>query len=127
MSENNEKAFDLGVVLSVATGRLFVEMDYLYDFFNYLTGDIIFIHQVPRLMKLVQPYVLGRFPQLSGVGLEVAINDFDEAKAYVESIKPVFGETLSISPLPEGLWTHMDPDEDPFEEVPERTSGSRKM
>ena len=56
MSENNEKSFDLGSVLTVTTGRLFTEMEKVYDILNYLSNDSIYTHQIPRVMEAAQPY-----------------------------------------------------------------------
>ena len=45
------KMFDLGAILNITTGRLFTNMDDVYEVLNYLTGDDICTHQIPRVMK----------------------------------------------------------------------------
>ncbi len=41
MSENNERNFDLGTVLTITSGRLFTNLDNVYDILNYLSNDKI--------------------------------------------------------------------------------------
>ncbi len=58
----NEKNFDLGTVLTITSGRLLTDMDNVYKILNYLSNDTIYSHQIPRVMRIAQSYVLGRYP-----------------------------------------------------------------
>ncbi len=115
MPENNERTFDLGSVLTVTTGRLFTEMDNVYDILNYLSNDSILIHQIPRVMKTAQPYVLARYPQLEGVGRDVVINGWEDVKAFLDSQKAVLGDSFALSPMPREMCEHIDPIEEAIE------------
>ena len=115
MPENNERTFDLGSVLTVTTGRLFTEMDNVYDILNYLSNDNIFTHQIPRVMKTAQPYVLARYPQLEGVGQDVVINGWEDAKTFLDSQKAVLGDSFALSPMPKEMCEHIDPIEEAIE------------
>ena len=64
MSENNERNFDLGTVLSITTGRVFTEFGNIYKILNYLSRDNLFTNQLPRVVEIAQPYILARYPQL---------------------------------------------------------------
>ena len=65
MSENNERNFDLGTVLSITTGR-------------------VFTNQLPRVAEITQPYILSRYPQLPEEMCE-HINPIKEAEQMILS------------------------------------------
>ena len=60
------KEFSLGDVLSITTGRLLSErrMDGIYDILNWMTGDNLFTHQLPRAAKECKPWLIEQYPQL---------------------------------------------------------------
>lgn len=118
----NSKQFDLGAILNITTGILFTSMDDVYEVLNYLTGDSIFIHQIPRVMDAAKPYVLSLHPELEGVGVGVAINSFEDAKAFVDEQKKIYGNKLSLTPMSKtDGYSHVDP----IEEAIEIKSGRR--
>ncbi len=120
--EKNSKQFDLGAILNITTGILFTSMDDVYEVLNYLTGDSIFIHQIPRVMDAAKPYVLSLHPELEGVGVGVAINSFEDAKAFVDEQKKIYGNKLSLTPMSKtDGYSHVDP----IEEAIEIKSGRR--
>ncbi len=115
-----QKNFDLGTVLSLTTHRMLSEMDKIQDALEYVTGDPIWTHQIPRVMGQVTPYVLSLYPQLEGVGLNEPINSKEEAIAFVNSQKEVFGDSLPLSPMSKSDgYSYVDP----IEEAVEMTSG----
>jgi len=97
--EKNFKEFDLGAILNITTSRLFTNMDDVYEVLNYLTGDSLFTHQLPRVMETAKPYVLSLYPQLEGVGVDVVINSFEEAKAFIDEQKKIYGDKLPLTPM----------------------------
>lgn len=120
--EKNSKQFDLGAILNITTGILFTSMGDVYEVLNYLTGDSIFIHQIPRVMDAAKPYVLSLHPELEGVGVGVAINSFEDAKAFVDEQKKIYGNKLSLTPMSKtDGYSHVDP----IEEAIEIKSGRR--
>jgi hypothetical protein len=60
------KEFSLGDVLSITTGRLLSErhMDGVYDILNWMTGDNLYTHQLPRDGKACEPWLIEQYPQL---------------------------------------------------------------
>ncbi len=117
------KEFDLGAILNISTSRLFTNMDDVYDVLNYLTGDEIYSHQIPRVMKTAKSYVLSLYPELEGIGVDVAISSFEDAKAFVDEQKKTFGEKLPLSPMSKADgYIPMDP----IEEAEEMLSGRKK-
>lgn len=94
-----QKEFDLGAILNITTKRLFTSMEDVYEVLNYLTGDSICSHQIPRVMPIAKTYILSLHPELTGVGDTVEINSFDDAKAFINKQKKVFGNKLLLSPM----------------------------
>lgn len=71
MSETT-KTFPLRVVLTVTTGRLLTEgkgprdngIGDLYEILNWITGDSLYTHQLPRAGKACRPWLLKCFPRV---------------------------------------------------------------
>ena len=78
------KKFPLRVVLTVTTGRLLTAskgprdngIDDLYKILNWMTGDELFTHQLPRAGNECKPWLLRWFPELAFV--EVALGNLDD-------------------------------------------------
>ena len=91
-------------------------MDDVYEILNYLTGDSIFTHQIPRVMNAVKPYVLSLHPELKGVGVDVVINSFEDAKTFVDEQKKIYGDILSLTPMSKtDGYSYVDPIEEAIE------------
>lgn len=60
------RTFHISDVLSVTTGLLVSSrhMAGVYDILNFLTGDDLFTHQLPRASKECKPWLRTQFPQL---------------------------------------------------------------
>ena len=58
--------FHISDVLSVTTERLVSSrhMDGIYEILNFLTGDNLFTHQLPRAMDECRPWLRSTFPNL---------------------------------------------------------------
>lgn len=82
------KEFHISDVLSVTTGRLVSSrhMDGIYEILNFLTGDNLFTHQLPRAMRECEPWLKTQFPQL-----------MSDSPAMASSIKGLEG-TLAVTP-----------------------------
>ena len=103
------RLFHLGDVLSITTGCLVSprHMDGIYDILNFMTGDNLFTHQLPRARDECRPYLLAQHPQLSSVsGNGVTRENFKE---WLESKCAEFGEQLQVNPLPDHAHEFIDP------------------
>lgn len=109
MSENI-RTFDLGDVLSVTTGKLVspTKIRGVYEILNYMTGDNLFTHQLPRASRECEPELLRQHPQLRNVDSS-GVHDPATAKAFLAEQKKRFGERLSVLPLPLGEHLTIDP------------------
>jgi hypothetical protein len=121
------KQFPLRVVLTVTTGRLLTEgkrprdngIGDLYEILNWMTGDNLFTHQLPRASDTCKPWLLKCFPELAGASEFVStLAERIDQHGAVEGIKrwlvqlqmafPNIKDEYDVEPLPEG-WTTIDP------------------
>src|SRR3990167_2376272 len=94
MKTMQTKQFHLGDVLSITTGRLVSprHIDGVYDILNFMTGDNLFTHTLPRASDECKPYLVAQFPQLVTPERDSAIAELGKSlktksgKAEVEKI-----------------------------------------
>ena len=116
---------DIAYVISYLTTETDVAMKYIEDgkVLNYLTGDSVYTHQIPRVMPIAKSYILSLYPELTGVGDTVEINSFDDAKAFISEQKKVFGNKLPLSPMGKtDGYSHVDPIEEAVDMISEKTN-----
>lgn len=104
-----QKLFHLGDVLSITDGRLMSprHMDGIYDILNFMTGDNLFTHQLPRAASECQPFLLRQHPQLAGVEIgEITPENF---KSVLEGLCAEYGEYLMVDALPEHAHEFIEP------------------
>lgn len=103
--------FHLGDILSVTTGLLVSprHIEGVYDILNWMTGDNLFTHQLPRAGEECQGPLLRQHPDLA----DVQIPDEFDGKEHVERwlVEQVerFGETRPVTPLATEDHTRIDP------------------
>lgn len=102
--------FHLGDILSITTGRLVSprHMDGIYDILNYMSGDNLFTHQLPRVMGEARPILLAAHPQLSSVDEDAEIGP-NNVGAWLAAQVALFGEMLPVPKLNEDQHERIDP------------------
>jgi hypothetical protein len=104
--------FDLGDVLSISTGCLCSQRHIagVYDILDYMTGESLMTHQLPRAAVACAPAIIAQHPGLASV----TVPEWDRAgdvkaqvHAWVERMKIEHGDQLPIAPLSE--WHHINP------------------
>lgn len=120
------KEFSLGDVLSITTGRLVSErhMDGVYDILNWMTGDNLFTHQLPRAAEACAPVLCAQLSRLNPEenaelkaeveGLIQSLEGLNEKaereaaiSAWLVTLKAKYGDSFQIIPL-KG-WESRDP------------------
>lgn len=99
-SVEGRKSFHISDVLSAYSGFLVStrHMAGVYEVLNFLTGDNLFTHQLPRAIEECQPHLLKQHPVLAEIdcsGLSP-----ETLPAWVERTVARYGETLELVPLP---------------------------
>lgn len=95
------REFHLGDVLSVTTGILMspTRMDGVYAILNYMTGDSLFTHQLPRACKQAGPAILAQHPRLASIELD-AMTPETVAQTLARLVAE-YGEQWPLTPLSE--------------------------
>jgi len=94
--------FDLGIVLSLATGKMLVNpmelndaTDYIYSEYNNIFLD------VEQGTELTSQYILYLHPQLKDIVIPDGLNTWEACRNFVESQKKIYGDTLFVPPITE--------------------------
>ena len=93
-----EQTFDLGTVLSITTGKLLADLGNVYEILNWMTGDELFTHQLPRASKECAPYLLEKFPVLSTVDTSLVTPKIWET--WLSDQKAIYGNEFHVPPIP---------------------------
>lgn len=104
------RSFHLGDILSITTGRLVSphHIDGVYDILNWMTGDNLFTHQLPRASDECAPSLRAQHPDLA----DMEVPEFGgEAEVITWLAVQVerFGETREVAPLAAEDHTRIDP------------------
>jgi hypothetical protein len=107
------KTFPLGDVLNIATGNLITNVGAIYDVLNYMTGDDLMTHALPRAMETCQPNILAQHPQLADVSLPAKPDGHkwtsESVAEWLKEQEAQYGVELTITPLTKGLHTRINP------------------
>jgi hypothetical protein len=96
------KTFDLGTVLTVTTGRMLTDMGSLYEILNFMTGESLMTHQLPRASEACEEPLLAQFPKLAEVQVPEKFTGDDLAQVvadWVADQEKIYGSTFEVEPL----------------------------
>lgn len=105
------REFDISDVLSITTGYLVSRrhMDGVYEILNFMTGDNLFTHALPRASRECEPVLLAQHPDLADIVVP-ELHSLEECVAWLDAVVvPVYGATRSVEPLAAGDHTVIDP------------------
>ena len=106
------REFDLGDVLSITTDRLVSprHMDGIYDIINWMTGDSLFTHQLPRAADACKEPLLAQHPELRRVVVPDEFDGEEAVLAWLETTKANYGPTRYVEPIEN--WDSQNPIEE---------------
>lgn len=107
------KKFQIGDVLSITTGAL-VSHDHMggiYNILDWMTGETLFTHQLPRAMEVAQPVLKEAFPVLAEIVFPKYLEggEADAIFTWVDTQAELYGEWWEVPQLAEGVYEPMDP------------------
>lgn len=114
------KQYHIGDVLSITTQRLVAPrgMEAIYDILNFMTGDSLHTHQLPRASRECAPWLLRRHPQLADCdtsALEKLTDDTSKEarhsliEGWLRMQVAKYGKMLSVEPIPADYHERKDP------------------
>lgn len=103
------KDFHLGDVLSITTGVLVSQrgMGGVYDILNWMSGDNLFTHQLPRVAREASSVLLRAHPDLATV--EKPTLKPDEVAPWLAEQVAQFGETVAVPKMTVDEHESIDP------------------
>lgn len=103
-----KKTFKIEEVLSAVKGYLLCDMGKVYEVLNFLTGDNLYTHQLPRAGRECAPHVFKQHPFLESIDLSI-VNTYNW-KQVVADIKSKHPNEIELQKI-EGI-AHVDPIEE---------------
>lgn len=101
--------FCIGDVLSITTGRLVSRegMDGVYKILNYMSGENLMTHQLPRVSRECKPVLLEQYPQLGEIDAS-GVNK-DNLEVWLAKQANKYSEYLEVTPLLKSQHKHVNP------------------
>ena len=103
------QTFPLPDVLGTITGRLLGKMDGIYQVSQFMAGEPVWTHQLPRVGREICPVVLRQHPQLAPVIAEAEAVTPDNWQEMLAGWVSRFGESLALSPMTADDHERIDP------------------
>lgn len=105
------RVFHLGDVLSVTTGLLVSpsHMRGIYQILNWMTGDNLFTHQLPRASRECAGPLLEQHPDLAGVQVPDEFESEQHVMAWLAEQVERYGETRTVAPIDPERHLRIDP------------------
>lgn len=107
----SHRTFEVGDILTVMTGTLVARrgIEAVYDLCNYMTGDNLMTHQLPRASAESEATLRAQFPDLAAITIPEFTGGADEVYGWLDGIEAEHGKTRTVVPLTSGEHTRIDP------------------
>jgi hypothetical protein len=83
-------------VLSVVTGRLVGKMGGVYEVLNWMTGESLFTHQLPRVGDEARPVLVAAHPALQQAIDEAEQVTTDNWNEWLQTWQDRYGPTIAV-------------------------------
>lgn len=105
------RQFHIGDIISAITGHLVSPrgIEGIYDILNWMTGDNLYTHALPRAQRECEPELRRQHPDLAAINVPDSIHDEASLRAWLTEITPVYGETRAVAPVSGVDHTVIDP------------------
>lgn len=96
------KLFHISDVLSITTGRLVStrHMQGVYEILNYMTGENLYTHQLPRASRECAPAILAAHPDLATITVPDDLADDGVRGTWLRVQAKRFGWHVKVPRLP---------------------------
>jgi hypothetical protein len=105
------RKFHIGDILSVTTSRLVSpsHIGGVYSILNWMTGDNLMTHQLPRASDECAPSLREQFPDLAAIKVPEDLSGEADVRKWLARQVKAHGVTREVAPLAAGDHTHIDP------------------
>lgn len=108
-------------VLSTVTGYLICDIGAVYEVLNWMTGESVFTHQLPRIGREAAPVVLAAHPELATAYEEAEQISRDTWQHWRDTWIKRYGATISVPKFTADSHERVDP----ISELAEKVSPDR--
>lgn len=115
------KLFPTDKVMSVVTGVLVSDIGGVYEVLDWMTGESMFTHQLPRVSREAMPAILAMHPQLQSAIVEAAQVNGDNYRTWLATWIDRFGPEIAIPKMSTDQHERIDP----MSELAEKVSPDR--
>ena len=112
------KEFPTATVLTIVTGRLLCKMDAVYEILNWMTGENLFTHQLPRVGEEAKPVILAMHPHLKSAVDEADQVTGENYRAWLTTWEERFGPSIAVPKLNIAQHERIDPLSELAEKIP---------
>lgn len=114
------KDFPIGAVLSVVTGRLVSEnhMAGVYEVLNFMSGESLYTHQLPRVSSEAEPIILAMHPQLAEAKAEAEQVNGENWRQWLGTWTARYGKMIAVPQMNIAEHERIDPLSELAEKVP---------
>jgi len=113
------KKYHIGDILSITTSKIVSpsHIGGIRNILNYMTGDNLYDHQLPRAADECRPWLKAQFSWLNDV--DASDVNPDNYKRWTEEQVEKYSEYLEVKPLPATIHDIIDPLDELKRMVPE--------
>ncbi len=120
----DSKAFPTCAVLSAITGRLVCDIGSVYEVLNFMTGESLFTHQLPRVSREAWAFMVKKRPDLQQAYDEAKTQvNKDNWQGWAKTWSERYGATMEVCRM--GIEDHESID--PLSEIAEMVSPERRI
>lgn len=105
----SDKSFPISAVLSVVTGRLMGDIGEVYEVLNFMTGESLFTHQLPRVSREAAPVIIARHPSLQAAVDEAEQVTPENYREWLTRWRDRYGEAMAVPLLTIAEHQRIDP------------------
>lgn len=103
------KCFPTPAVLTVVTDRMLCEIGPIYEMLGWMTGESLYTHQLPRVMREAQPVLLGMHPALTDAVKEAESVSPETYAEWLRRWIDRYGPEIAVPKLTSGEHERIDP------------------
>ncbi|TPM37019.1 hypothetical protein [Mesorhizobium sp. B2-3-2] len=115
------KEFPTRDVLSTITGVLMGEIGGVYQVLNWMTGESVYTHQIPRISREAQPVIIALHPELAPAIAEAENVTQDNYTTWRDTWEDRYGLTIAVPKMTIAEHERIDP----LSELAEKVSPDR--
>lgn len=112
------KEFATCDVLSTITGRLMGDIGGVYEVLNWMTGESVFTHQLPRIGREARPVMVDAHPQLAQAIEEAEQVNTDNWQEWRQKWEDRYGPTITVPKFTADTHERIDPLSEAAEHFP---------